>query len=385
MNSAARLSVAAVATAAVITGFTGCGDDAASESPRAGNSISPSELLGNVESGGFPPVASPWHFRFPADHGPHDQYRTEWWHLTGVLTDESGSRLGVQLSVARVGLKPEPLDRTSRWAATGIYAGQITLSGAGVDGLRTHQRVSRGALGLAGARARPLRIWVENWRLEQIDDAGPALALKIQVAAENLDVDLELHSTKPLVDANELAGQQAGQPAPFVFYIQPRLSAKGTLSIAGRPTRVGGAVSMEHAWGELPLPGGPVARDRFTLYLDDARELFCIRTHRVDGSGTPAANCVLVGREGSPLSLSSDEIEMEPLDHWENERTGTVYPVRWALRIPERGLELEIIPQSADQAGTGWMPSWAGPVRLELASGEPAGYGFVQLNGYDGS
>lgn len=378
MHRIARMALYLLAGAAM-TSLTACGNDAAREASRPGSSITPSEFLESLDGGGFPPVESPWRFRFPADHGPHGRYRTEWWHLAGVLADEHGSRVGVQLSVARIGFTTKPRNRASRWAATDVYAGQFSLSGASLDGLHTYQRISRGALGLAGARTRPVRVWVENWRVEQITDTS----LAVHAAADGMELDLELRSTRPPVDPSKIPGQETGRSPPFVFYLQPRLAAAGALSVSGRRTRVSGPVSMEHAWGELPFPGGPVARDRFTLYIGDARELFCIRTHRVDGSGTPATTCLLTDRTGDPLRLSGDEVQLEPLDHRESGPSGVRYPIRWMLRIPGEGMELEVVPYSEDQAGTGWTPLWAGPVRLVLASDRPAGYGFVQLNGYD--
>ena len=33
-------------------------------------------------------------FEFPADHGPHPDYRAEWWYYTGNLADAEGNRFG---------------------------------------------------------------------------------------------------------------------------------------------------------------------------------------------------------------------------------------------------------------------------------------------------
>jgi len=34
-------------------------------------------------------------FEFPADHGPHPDFRIEWWYLTSSLQDADGTRYGV--------------------------------------------------------------------------------------------------------------------------------------------------------------------------------------------------------------------------------------------------------------------------------------------------
>ena len=33
-------------------------------------------------------------FEFPNDHGPHPDYRAEWWYYTGNLADAEGNRYG---------------------------------------------------------------------------------------------------------------------------------------------------------------------------------------------------------------------------------------------------------------------------------------------------
>ncbi|HEY5738823.1 MAG TPA: hypothetical protein VIW27_03805, partial [Gammaproteobacteria bacterium] len=70
----------------------------------AGRTLSPAALLGAAGDGDFARAELPYPFRFPADHGSHDAYRTETWQLFGVL--ESGDRgpLGMQLSVIRMAL-----------------------------------------------------------------------------------------------------------------------------------------------------------------------------------------------------------------------------------------------------------------------------------------
>lgn len=366
-----------------ISAFVAWRDDTGADRILQDNGLSPSQFIGMLEEDDFPAVKSPWSFRFPADHGPHGRYRTEWWHLAGVLFGDHPRPLGVQLSLVRIGLTARRREHPSGWAATEIYAGLFSISDTDSEHLRTHQRISRGALGLAGSRARPMQVWVENWRLEQTGGGERTPDLKVEITTDDLELDLELQSTQPLIDSSEIERQGTEQPPPFVFYVQPHLSARGTLNVDGQRKPVRGSASMEHAWGELPLPGGPVARDRFTLHLDDGRELFFIRTHSVDGSGAPSVTGLFIDRDGSPLVLSSNAIALEPRDYWKSERANARYPINWTLQIPHKDIELEIAAYSESQEGVGWTPFWGGPVQIWGPRGKPAGYGFVQLNGYD--
>ena len=49
----------------------------------------------------FAPVLAGRTLRFPADHGAHPAFRTEWWYLTGHLDGEDGRRFGFQVTFFR--------------------------------------------------------------------------------------------------------------------------------------------------------------------------------------------------------------------------------------------------------------------------------------------
>ena len=116
-----------------------------------GRVISVTEALGGEPGGGFTRATAPRRFSFPADHGPHPGFRTEWWYFTGNLKTTEGHRFGYQLTFFRVALKPWPAARRSRWGANEVFMAHFAVTD--VDGKRFHyaERFSRAALGLAGA------------------------------------------------------------------------------------------------------------------------------------------------------------------------------------------------------------------------------------------
>ncbi len=303
----------------------------------------------------------------------------------GTLGGDDHAPLAVQFLVVRIGLKADAPKHASRWATSEVYAALFSVSDPGGGRLHTDTRVSRAAAELAGTAGEPIRIWVEDWQLEGTAGDDKALDLRMDVATPDLALELELRNTRELVDMRRLSEQYSESFVPFQFYTQPRLAAQGTLRIRGEAMAVNGQFSMEHAWGELPLPGGPVARDRFTLYLDDGRVLFGVRTHRVDGSGTPETTGLLVSETGRPIVLSSADIELDPAGHWTSPDSGIRYPVRWTLRVPGRRIEADLTPYSEHQEGFEWMPFWSGPVRVRGTSSATSGRGIVQLNGYEPS
>src|SRR5512138_1204132 len=144
--------------------------------------VSPFELLAASVDEDFPQPPSSWSFAFPADHATHDEYRTEWWYVSGTLSAASGTdlpELGVQWLLMRVALhaerepstaaEAEPLENASAWRTAQIYAGLFSISALEGRGLRTDGKLSRGAVALAGASAAPVRIWIENWRLAALE------------------------------------------------------------------------------------------------------------------------------------------------------------------------------------------------------------------------
>ena len=111
---------------------------------------------------GFALVDSERPLRFPEDHGAHRQQRTEAWALSGVLNDANSRLRAAQMTIFRVGLSAGPITRQSEWAANEVYAGIFAISYAESSGPDVADRASRAAVGLAGTRADPLRIWIDD-------------------------------------------------------------------------------------------------------------------------------------------------------------------------------------------------------------------------------
>src|ERR1700751_3054161 len=55
---------------------------------------------------GFGRVAPGRAFGFPADHGPHPEFRIEWWYVTANLRDAAGNAYGAQWTLFRQALQP---------------------------------------------------------------------------------------------------------------------------------------------------------------------------------------------------------------------------------------------------------------------------------------
>ena len=83
-----------------------------------GESLSLTEMLGGDRTEGFARATELRTFRFPEDHGAHEDFRTEWWYFTGNLTTAGGRRFGYQFTLFRNAVAPESQERSSDWART---------------------------------------------------------------------------------------------------------------------------------------------------------------------------------------------------------------------------------------------------------------------------
>ena len=103
------------------------------------------------EAAGYSRVFEPKDLDFPAEHGPHPDYQTEWWYYTGNLVAEGGQRFGYQLTFFRRALAPPDLrlERESAWAVDQVYMAHFALTDISGERFHATERFARGAAGLA--------------------------------------------------------------------------------------------------------------------------------------------------------------------------------------------------------------------------------------------
>ena len=120
------------------------------------------ETLGGADTVGYARAMETRDFHFPGDHGPHEDFRTEWWYVTGNLDAEDGRELGFQFTIFRSSLAPTPPGGPSIWSTNQAYMGHFALTDITNEDFRAVELFSRGGGGLAGARAEPFEVWLAN-------------------------------------------------------------------------------------------------------------------------------------------------------------------------------------------------------------------------------
>jgi predicted secreted hydrolase len=114
-----------------------------------------------TQADGFSIPAPNLTFDFPTDHGPHNDYRIEWWYLTANLTAQDGTPYGLQWTLFRSALAPQ---EGTGWTAPQLWMGHAAVTTP--DDHFVSERLARGGIGQAGVTAEPFAAWIDDWTLE---------------------------------------------------------------------------------------------------------------------------------------------------------------------------------------------------------------------------
>ena len=334
-------------------------------------------------------AGAPRAFSFPADHGPHPGFRTEWWYFTGNLQAADGRAFGYQLTFFRQAVAPEEpgaAPRASAWATRQVYLAHFAISD--IEGRRFHafERFARGAAGLAGAELVPergLRVFLEDWSAEGTGAA--TFPLRLRAADGSVAIDLTLERGKPPVLQGD-AGLSPKGPEPgnaSYYYSLTRMPTAGTITVDGRALAVTGASWMDREWSTSALPDGVVGWDWFALQLDDGGELMVYQLRRADGTADPFSKGSLVAPDGSATPLGAADLALTA-EGRRRAPSGAEYPARWRLAIPSQGLALEVTPALPDQELPVSIRYWEGAVRVSGTRDGAAvgGVGYLEMTGY---
>ncbi len=338
-------------------------------------------------SAGFMRAEGPAHLEFPADHGPHLDYQTEWWYYTGNLATTEGRRFGYQLTFFRRALVSPALrsERQSAWAADQVYMAHFALTDVSDGRFRAYERFSRGAGGLAGARTEPYQVWLEDWEVTEVEPG----VTRMHAAQDGLVLDLVLTDRQgPILQGDRGYSPKGPQPGnASYYYSQSRLETAGTVQVADEVYPVEGLSWMDHEWSTSSLAADQVGWDWFSIQLDDGSALMAFQLRKEDGSIDPFSSGTLIDPDGSTLHLDRDAFEIRVDDTWRSPSTGATYPARWTVVVPAVDLTLEIEPYLADQELDVSYAYWEGAVGVvgERAGQAVAGNGYVELTGYAAS
>jgi predicted secreted hydrolase len=344
----------------------------------------------------FAQALTPKPLEFPRDQGPHPDFRQEWWYLTGNLDSAAGERFGFELTIFRFAVAPAlapGLAATSGWRTRQIYLGHFAVTDVARHRFRFAAKLSRGALGLAGARADPFRIWVGNWQIGRDSAVSPTSTpsdapWRLQADERGYILSLTARPLMPpVLNGEQGLSRKSGQPGNATYYYSiPRVAVQGTVVRDGRPLQVHGLAWLDREWGSGSLGPQESGWDWFGLQLDDGSCLMFYALRDRGGAEDAYSAGTSVDAQGKVRPLARSDVRIEVLGHW-TDRSGARYPSRWRLLVPKLGLDLTVQPVLADQELMISPRYWEGAVDVagNRAGRSIAGRGYVELVGYAGA
>lgn len=330
------------ATSAVAQGFAGLG----------------------TQAEGFAIPDPAYRIEFPQDHGPHPDYRIEWWYLTATLEGEDGQDYGVQWTLFRTAMQP---GEAEGWDSPQIWMGHAAVTSA--DEHLFAERLARGGIGQAGVISEPFQAFIDDWRMEGID------RMRVTARGAEFAYDLELVADGPLVLQGE-GGYSVKSPDGQAshYYSQPFYRVSGVLDLPGGSVNVSGQGWLDREWSSQPLSEDQHGWDWFSLQFEDGARLmgFGLR-----GLETVFTSATWIDPDGTTTAFTDGALRLTPLNR--ALVAGRNIPVEWRVELPARGVDVEV---EALNPGA-WMgvsfPYWEGPIRVR---GSHEGRGYLEMTGY---
>lgn len=344
-----------------------------------------SALLNAESNVGFAMAMEPRTFVFPRDHGPHPEFRNEWWYMTGNLDATDGRRFGFELTFFRFALAPELPESESAWRTNQVYVAHLALTDADGQQFFVAERFSRGALGLAGARSSPLRVWIDDWEIAATDVDAETENWRLQASDDDFALSLQLVAGKaPVLNGvNGLSQKSAEAGNASYYYSITRWQTDGQVRLGNDEFTVSGLSWLDREWSSSALASDQQGWDWFALQLSDGSELMFYRLRKTDGSQDVFSGGTWVTSDGTSRHISGDRISISATKTWSSPEGGT-YPSSWEIRFPESGLALEVVPVMDDQELFTTVRYWEGAVDVTGTRDdiEITGRGYVELTGY---
>jgi predicted secreted hydrolase len=327
-----------------------------------------------TETSGFASVIPGRKLSFPADLGPHPEYRIEWWYVTANLMDSTGAAYGAQWTLFRQAMAPGA--QQEGWANQQIWMGHAAITSA--DTHRTAETFARGGVGQAGVETTPFRAWIDAWEMRGLDGMSDTTIAPLELKASGADFDyaLRLDADQPLVlqgDAGFSKKSERGQAS--YYYSQPYFKAQGTIAVDGKPVQVTGSAWMDREWSSQPLASDQTGWDWFSLHLGSSEKLMLFRLRQKDGQNYFSGNWI--GPDGKSAQVAAAELGMTPTAS--TEVAGRKLPTQWSIAIASRGLKIETTPLNAKSWMATSFPYWEGPIDFR---GSHRGVGYLEMTGY---
>ena len=323
---------------------------------------------------GFATVVPGRVFSFPADLGPHPDYRIEWWYVTANLTDSTGNAYGTQWTLFRLALKPGGPQQG--WANQQIWMGHAAVTRADLH--RFSETFARGGVSQAGVEANPFHAWIDSWDMRGLDgmDATRIAPLALSAAGKDFSYALRLDADQGLVLQGDAGySRKSEHEQASYYYSQPFFKAAGRLTIDDQPVEVTGLAWMDREWSSQPLAPGQSGWDWLALHLKTGEKLMLYRIRQTDGHNYSSGNWIAPDSTSEPIAPSGIKMIPGALTQVGTRRL----PTAWRIEIPSHLLAIDCTALNPQSWRGTRFPYWEGPIACD---GTHTGVGYLEMTGY---
>src|SRR5437868_9459744 len=277
-----------------------------------------------MNGGGFASVIPGKTFALPADHGPHPDYRIEWWYVTANLADPSGVAYGAQWTLFRQAVKPGA--QQEGWANQQIWMGHAAVTRA--DTHRYSEAFARGGIGQAGVEPKPFRAWIDAWEMRGLTRTRDDTIAPLELTASGADFSyaLRLDTDRALVLQGEAGYSKKSERGQASYYFsQPYFKAAGSIAIDDKPAEVSGRAWMDREWSSQPLASDQTGWDWFSLHLNEGEKLMLFRLRQKDGQNNLFGNWI--APDGRSVEIAPNDNSITPTGF--TDIAGRKVPTAW--------------------------------------------------------
>jgi predicted secreted hydrolase len=260
----------------------------------------------------------------PRDHFGH-RAGIEWWYITGYVRGQNGARYSVFFTLFKRAGFVLPVSQV------------VDLdSGALIGHTET---VAPRALG-----ASSLDVRAPGARLHYVQrtNTWTFAARQGQYA-----LSLTATPTKPYVLHGGTGYIRQSTAGVSGYYSATRMTARGTITAAGKAIGFSGEAWLDHQWGNFATDPRALLWDWFSCRFDDRTELMLYRFRGLDGAPLTAY------RTGTYVLRSGKARTEKAFDVIAGSRAldaaGRMWPLDWELRLPAEQLDLKLTSIVDDQ------------------------------------
>ena len=317
----------------------------------------------------------------PRDAAAHFSVATEWWYYTGFLNAADGKRYGFELVFFKAFAPPAAKIMNVlpvNWVSNPVYVAHFALSDLAA---RKHVFVEQSNFPqFWSANAGDSLYSVSNgmWRAW-----GSGGRHHLRATVGNYALSLNLDAAKPaaLHGPGGSGVVDMGQAGTSYYYSYTDLRGAGLLTVDGVQQTANAAVWMDHQWGSWNSHEGFAGWDWFSLRLEDGSQAMLFNFRDADGQVQPQSSGTWIDPDGTTHHLQAGDFSVQALEQWTSAESGTTYPVKWSVAVPEFGLQATVEATFPEQE----MPVQLTPLYWEgsvAVTGTTNGNGFVEMAGY---